>query len=330
MCLKLSIIIPIYNAENSIARAIESVLSQDISEFELILVNDGSTDESLSICENIAKKNSKIILINQENSGPAKARNSGIKKSSGGYVTFLDADDYILDNYYCTMLAIAKKYNPDIIISNINLIGKENSILNNVLPKEKLLSKQEIKSHVIANYYGGGLGNIPSLVNKLYKREFLERNHILIDETRVRAEDYWFNFYAFLYAESCYAINAAFYNYKTLVDGSIMKSFRENQYNGFIKTREELLENNNELEFEIDYQKWDTEFINNTNEFILLAIKNNRWDLVNQILNDNTFNKCFKNYTVNNLHNRIIKKSQQNSLYIISKFIYKLWSTKIN
>lgn len=328
--MKLSIIVPIYNAEKYIEKAVNSIINQGLNDYELILINDGSKDNSLEIGLKLAEANSNIKLINQANSGPAKARNEGIKMATGDYTTFVDADDTISEGYYKTMLEIAQTFSPDIISSNINSVGHRKQIVNNALPKNIVLDSSDIKTFVLQNYYAGFLGNIPSLSNKFYKTLFLKNNNLLIDETRVRAEDYWFNFYAFSKANSCYAINQSFYNYNKLVEGSVMKSFRENQYDGFIRTRAELLEANKTLNIAIDYKKWDTEFVSHANEFILLAIKNNRWDVVSKVLSDKTFNECLLNYKPISLHTRLIKILQLNSLTLLSKTIYKLWASKIN
>ena len=94
---KVSIIIPVYNAEKTLCRCLDSLVVQTYEDVEIILVNDGSVDSSRNICETYRDKYSQIILINQENAGPATARNVGIDSASGKYISFVDADDYIPD-----------------------------------------------------------------------------------------------------------------------------------------------------------------------------------------------------------------------------------------
>lgn len=93
--MKLSVIIPIYNSEATLCRCIDSVLAQRMSDWELILINDGSKDGSLRICEDYASMDSRIRVLNQMNSGVSVARNNGIAAASGEYITFLDSDDYL-------------------------------------------------------------------------------------------------------------------------------------------------------------------------------------------------------------------------------------------
>ena len=91
-----SIIVPVYNTEQYIHQCIDSVLHQEFKDFELLLVNDGSKDKSLTICKEYAKKHSCIQVIDQENGGPSKARNTGLEHAQGKYILFLDSDDWLL------------------------------------------------------------------------------------------------------------------------------------------------------------------------------------------------------------------------------------------
>lgn len=326
--MKLSVIIPVYNAEKYLTACVQSVLDQTFIDFELLLINDGSTDTSEEICNQLEEIDKRVKVFHQQNGGPARARNTGINAAIGEYITFVDADDTIDKEYYEEMMKISEQLHPDIIISNIKLPEKIN-VQNPSFPTNTLLNANKIKEKIMTQYYGGNLSQIPSLWNKLYKNSFIQSNKILIDETRFRAEDYWFNFYAFKSAETCYAIDKAYYNYNTAVDSSVMKTFRENQFEGYLRTREELKKNNKELQIKINYTKWDTEFINNTHEFILVAIVHNRWDIVNKVLNNKELKEAFKNYNPNSLHSKLIKTFMQMNLKPMVKLIYKVWSTKI-
>lgn len=110
-----SVVMPIYNAEKYLAQAIESVLNQTLKEFELILVNDGSTDRSAEICEAYAKKDERIQLIHQSNGGICAARNAGLKVATGEYLAFIDNDDVYLPDLLEENYQLAKKHNADIL-----------------------------------------------------------------------------------------------------------------------------------------------------------------------------------------------------------------------
>ena len=98
MNIKVSVVVPVYNAEKYLAKSIESMLSQSLREIELILVNDGSKDNSLAICQEYAKKDRRVTVIDKKNEGACIARNTGIALAKGKYIQLVDADDYIENN----------------------------------------------------------------------------------------------------------------------------------------------------------------------------------------------------------------------------------------
>ena len=112
----ISIIIPVYNSENYLKKCIDSVLSQTYKDIEVIIVNDGSKDNSDKICKNYADQDSRIKYYSQKNSGVSVTRNNGIKYSSGAYIAFLDSDDYIESNFCEIMLRELEKESSDMCI----------------------------------------------------------------------------------------------------------------------------------------------------------------------------------------------------------------------
>ena len=110
----ISIIVPVYNVEKYIVRCLESILSQTYKNIEVIIVNDGSVDKSGEICERYAKKDNRIKLINKSNGGLSDARNKGIDQANGIYITFVDSDDYISQNYVEILYKLIKENNADI------------------------------------------------------------------------------------------------------------------------------------------------------------------------------------------------------------------------
>ena len=111
-----SIIIPVYKVEKYLAQCIESVLSQDYSNIEVILVDDGSPDKCGLICDEFAKKDSRITVIHKQNEGLSSARNSGIDIAKGKYISYIDSDDYISDKYISTMINEFSDNNTDLVI----------------------------------------------------------------------------------------------------------------------------------------------------------------------------------------------------------------------
>lgn len=112
----ISIIVPIYNAEKVIKRCIESISRQSYEMLEIILVDDGSTDQSLEICEDMSEKDSRIKIIHQNNGGVSRARNTGLKKATGQYIMMVDSDDYLYERAVELMLREIKKNKADLAI----------------------------------------------------------------------------------------------------------------------------------------------------------------------------------------------------------------------
>jgi glycosyltransferase involved in cell wall biosynthesis len=111
----ISVIVPVYNAEKYVERCVNSICNQTYSNLEIILVNDGSTDNSKSICEELEKNDSRIILLNQENGGSSIARNTGIEKASGELITFVDSDDYIDETMYDIMFKLLSEHQLEVV-----------------------------------------------------------------------------------------------------------------------------------------------------------------------------------------------------------------------
>ncbi len=111
---KVSVIVPVYNVEKYLEECIESLINQTLTDIEIICINDGSTDNSLKILEELQKKDNRIKIINQKNSGVSSARNNGIENATGEYIGFVDSDDWIDSDYYEKLYNTAKKYNSDI------------------------------------------------------------------------------------------------------------------------------------------------------------------------------------------------------------------------
>ena len=118
---KVSVIVPVYNTSNYLEKCITSLLNQTLQDIEIIMVNDGSLDNSREIIEEFQKKDNRILLFNKENGGQASARNLGLSKATGEYVAFLDSDDYISPVMYEQLYNKAKSMDYDIVLCNYYL-----------------------------------------------------------------------------------------------------------------------------------------------------------------------------------------------------------------
>ena len=122
--IKVSIIIPVYNAEKYLGECLESLINQTLKEIEIICINDGSTDNSLTILKSYQKMDSRIKVINQKNSGPGKSRNTGIKFAKGDFIGFTDSDDWVEKDYFEKLYNAARQYNCDVAAGDFYRQGK--------------------------------------------------------------------------------------------------------------------------------------------------------------------------------------------------------------
>ena len=141
---KISIILPVYNSENYIEKTIESVLSQTITNFELIIVNDGSTDNTETICKKYAAKNSKIKYFYIENSGVSTARNYALTKVTGQYITFIDSDDLYHKDYLKVLQKNLKKFQADLVTCSYQTLSNQPKIIN----YKKNIYKSNFKEYI--------------------------------------------------------------------------------------------------------------------------------------------------------------------------------------
>lgn len=326
----ISVIVPIYNVEKYLSRCIDSILAQTYLNLEIILVNDGSTDNCLVICEQYLKLDDRIKLVNKKNGGLSSARNAGLKIISGDYVSFIDSDDIIDPTMYSAVNDVLINHRPDVITTNFYDYDIDNiryKIVRNELPYEKLLEVNEIRKYFVKPFYGNFLGIIPSACTKIYRKSFLIDNHLFFDDSLKRTEDYWFNFEVFKRALTVYAMDKAFYHYFKN-DTSIMRTFREDDFDNFLFTRAKKLKYKAELGIEINTKKNDEVFIIASNDFILQAIKNNRKDLVFKVLKNIEFRDAYNNIIPDRIHTKIIQILLKFGLTKLTFNVYKVWGTK--
>ncbi len=206
----ITMIIPVYNAERTIARCIDSVLKQEYTNFELLIVDDGSTDNSGAICDSYEEKDSRIRVIHQENSGVSASRNLALSLARGTYVQFLDSDDWITPNAMRLLSNAALTFHCDMVISDFYRVsGKRVSHKGNI-DEEGLLTTEEFAAYMLENpadfYYG-------VLWNKLYRREIIETYQLKMDPAISWCEDFMFNLEYIRHAKTFYVLPVPLYYY---------------------------------------------------------------------------------------------------------------------
>lgn len=164
----ISVVVPIFNVEKYLTECIESILNQTYKDFELILVNDGSTDNSLKICNEYLKKDERIRVINKENGGLSSARNSGIEVAKGEYIAFIDSDDLINENMFEKMMKIAIEKNADIVQCNYQEFYDESEINSNIDISNEIEELNNIEA--LHKFYENGKSACAVVAwNKIYK-----------------------------------------------------------------------------------------------------------------------------------------------------------------
>lgn len=222
MDIKISVIIPIYNAGKHLEKCIKSVLNQSLREIEIICVNDGSNDNSLKILEELYKKDKRIIIINKKNEGPSKARNEALKIAQGKYCLNIDSDDWIEQYYLEDIYSKAEKNNLDITITNavfdFEKNENENYILNDLkIGKSKIITgKEYIKIFLKDNFYG-------YTWNKLIKKELYSSNKIWYPENIFYREDVEVLLRLAYFSNRIGKINKAYYHYIQWENNAVKK-----------------------------------------------------------------------------------------------------------
>lgn len=207
----LSIIIPVYNVEKYIRPCIESIYRQGLNEndFEIILVNDGTPDNSIGVISDILNQHSNIIMLEQENQGQATARNLGLSQAHGNYVIMIDSDDLLIDNAIMPLLDKAQTHDTDLTIGDfLELNDEEISEMGSFT--QKVVTSKEMTGEELL------LGLNPHhcyIWRIIYKREFLTKNNIRFTPG-ITYEDVPFVHECYIKAKKCMILNWKFYIYR--------------------------------------------------------------------------------------------------------------------
>ena len=306
---KVSIIIPIYNTGKYLEECLDSVVNQTYKNLEIILINDGSKDNSLEICKKYETIDNRIIVIDKENSGVSNTRNVGIQASTGEFITFVDSDDWLELDAIETMVNCINKHNVDAVRTNFainNEVGKIPKKLEGKIDKEKI--------NELLYYFLNA--EIPAYMCLfLIKREIIIENNLKLNENLVMMEDTLFFVDLVQYVNSIYVLNKKTYNYRIYQDSSSNSIKRvEKNIKSVLKVNEEinkiiskdLVEITNRTEFRI------------ISDFIIKMYEHDyefKLDILNYLKEDSNFNRI-----VNNLKYKYLNK--------YSKLIYKSFKQK--
>jgi len=218
----LSVIIPVYNARETLPLALDSVLAQGMDDMEIILVDDGSRDDSLDVCRAYAHRHPFIRFTSQQNGGPAAARNTGLQMATGRYVSFVDSEDTLLPGAYAGLLACAG--GADLVIAHFNLL-MGSQVLDRGNVKENTVMNQRRFLHALARRPGSYYYS--ALWNKLYSRDLIVRNGLFFDPRMSWGEDFEFNMRFYRHVRKVGFYKEPIYNYRRTVSGQTWRTMFE-------------------------------------------------------------------------------------------------------
>lgn len=215
-----SVIIPVYNSESYLHRCVDSLLTQSYTDFELILVDDGSRDSSSDICDEYARKDGRIKVFHKENAGVSSARNLGLDNATGEFVVFVDSDDWVDIHFLEYLYTAVHKEKADIAVCEIiNYYGHKIKISNNsLIEKDKCAY---IKYQIIAGF--------TSVCNMMFNREFIEANRLRFEKVRY-SEDFIFSIKAICLSKRITYVANHLYYYDRTNEISALHHYPDDMY----------------------------------------------------------------------------------------------------
>lgn len=230
---KVSLIVPVYNAEEFLPDCLNYIVSQTYSNLEIILINDGSKDNSLKILNSFAEKDSRVKVFNNENHGVSYTRNFGVENCTGDYVAFVDSDDIIAENYIEVLVDLLEKNNADMSVCSYTCFTKEQPIFLNS-DNNKIFTKD-----LETAFYTVTMGGI---AGKLYKKNIILDNKLKVDESIFVCEDLLFNIQYVAFCKSL-AFNASkLYGYRQR-ENSAVHNTASTKWFTILKTHKYLFNN---------------------------------------------------------------------------------------
>jgi glycosyltransferase involved in cell wall biosynthesis len=317
-----SIIVPVYNVENWLARCLDSILSDRCTDMEIILVDDGSTDSSGKICDRYATSHTNVSVIHKENGGLSSARNAGLEQASGEWVSFIDSDDWVdKDSFYsvATILAQLGETKPDMVKFGYKRVGGDKIETRIPCVSEGIYNHDEIIRELLPTALGSKrISNstvhtfVLSAWAHIYRHEFLRETGMwFTSERKVGSEDFLYVNSLYMQASCVYVSHAAWYYYDTR-EGSLTRKYRKDlftqyKYLGALLRRELedadlgtlLLEDFNVFYIGLMY-------ICIMNECVPLDSHLNQVRRVKNILKDDSLRKCLRGTRFSDLKSKLL------------------------
>lgn len=315
---KVSVIVPVYNVEKYLNKCLDSLINQTFNDFEIIIINDGSPDDSKQIIEKYKSKyNDFIKVINQSNQGLSASRNNGLKMASGAYIMFADSDDYLELNMLERMYSKITSEQADVVICGNNVVNENYQIISSTFPNN--YESTDLTTQII-------LGNL-SAWNKIIKKDLLDDSSLLF-RSNVWYEDIDFSFKLLLKSQKTCILNENLYNY-SLRDGSIMNSKNLVKNLDLIKAFDEIINYSKNVNLYDKYYK-EIEFLVINHLYISCIVRiltnNNSTNSEKKVLLNTVLsyiNKNFHDYK-KNIYIKYLSSNRKIIFYLIRLKLYSL------
>ena len=325
---KISVIVPVYCAEKHLDRCIRSILSQTESDIELWLIDDGSPDQCGNICDAFAQSDERVHVLHKANAGVSAARNDGIKRASGKYIAFVDADDYIEPTMLSSLVAQAERNEADIVMCGYYIEHISVRKTANICCDIGEYSHAGVKQ-LFLKFFGRDYTGLASMWNKLYLRSFLNLHDIQVDESLQRAEDFWFNFKAFECATHISVVSTPLYHYIQNED-SVMHSYRKTQFEDWTRNRKRLLSIANERGISIQASDFYYNYVYNSVLYLIEVIRHSDRKKLYEIMKDSFLKQAIGQTSGLPLHVNAISFCIGKDFYRLAELLLKLWANYNN
>ena len=308
---KVSIIVPIYNAEKYLNICIDSLINQDYKNIEIILIDDGSTDRSANICDEYLKKDNRIKVIHNSNKGVSATRNEGIKVAIGEWITFVDADDWVEKNYISSMYNVVDD-DTDMIIGRTISVIKGKRVYDGYRGEDIEFFENENKYKLFESIFDDNISNmkyphISTCSAKLFRMKLIKDLDLLYNSNLKYYEDAIFNMEVIFNAKKVILINKKIYYYRYNID-SATSTYNQSIINNYENVYQEFKSFSEK--YNVNFNKYDEIFkIKNLNTILMNYCKTkekyfSKRKFIKEICNNKTYNKAIKYVKIQKLPKR--------------------------
>lgn len=235
----ISIILPVYNVEKYIEKAVKSVVQQTYTNFELLVINDGTKDNSIQKIEKFVT-DSRIKILHKENGGLSDARNYGLERAQGDYIYFIDSDDWIEPNLLTLCIDKIEKESVDVVVFGY-FLDTEDKNGNLISTSQVIHEHNEINlNNSNSNMSDNTIGLLGYAWNKLYSSSFLKKHNFKFEKGVSLVEDILFNTQVFTFIDTIHFVNVPLYHYSNRPVETLIKTFHKNSFELYLKKNESL------------------------------------------------------------------------------------------